>query len=178
MARYKSYDATKYEHKIGVVATETRQMFRVDLEALYDRATANTLLLNNVDPPLPKRFDVRSGFPQQTCQETSFVQVEDAPNLWLVSVEWKTITNLQQKIQDPAKRPVLIETGTYRYQKSPLVDLSDPPKPIVTTAGEPIDYTYQKAAPTYTFSKNYTDYPTNLGYYRDLVNTDTVKFLG
>jgi hypothetical protein len=176
MARYKSFDATKYQHSIGVVATETRQMFRVDLEGLYDRDVADKLLRNNVDPPLPKKYDVRPGFPQQVCQDTTFRQIDDAPNIWEVYVEWKTITNLQQKVQDPSKRPVLIETGTYRYQHSPTQDLDG--KPVTTSAGEPIDYVQQKAAPTYTFYKNYAEYPTKLGYIRDLVNTDKVQFLG
>jgi hypothetical protein len=173
---YALYDITEYHHKVGVSETVTEQTLQVDLEQLWDRATANTLLTTATYPLMPKRYDQRPNFPNQFCEFVHFRQNKDAPNIWTASVYWKTTSNLQERIKDPAERPILITTGTYKYQKSPLKDNDD--LPVVTTAGEPISYTYQKAAPTYTFEKNLTNYPTALGKYRDFVNKDTVKFLG
>lgn len=173
---YTLYDLTKYSHKIGMADTEVKQTYRVDLGDVYPRDTAIKLIQSNTVPLCPKRYDVRPKFPNQYCEFVDFEQHEDAPNIWDIRVFWKTATNLQERIKDPAERPVLIVTGTYKYQKSPLKDNDD--KPVVTTAGEPIAYSYQKAAPTYTFIKCLKDYPVKLGKERDFVNKDTVEFLG
>ena len=175
-------EQTTYGNKLLPQGIQARQEWFIEfvgkgstgLEGIGTRLEVEKLVGLRQD--LPSIREIRPGYPRQYCVEAGLDQHNEVPNVWRFTASWQTITNLAEAVKDPTKRPVLIDTGTYKYQKVPTVDLNG--KAVVTTAGELIRYTQTKAAPVYTFTKNVAEYPTYIGKDRDFVNKDTVAFLG
>lgn len=159
-----------YNVKIEGLRRSDMQEFWVDLGDLYPRSIAVPFLLNS--PKLPQPFTQSPLNPLQYAGPITHVQMKDIPNVWVVSVQWDTITNIQQTIKDPTKRPALISTGTYKQVDNPDTDFNG--KVLATTAGEPIDFSYNRGYPTFTVEKCLATYPTIFAQYRDFVNNDNV----
>lgn len=169
-------EQTEYGNMRRGLERTDKQVFWIEIGTdqaggqLVDKKVASTLVAS--DKRLPQPFDKYKLADNMYAGKCELDQMKEVPNVWIYKVEWNTITNPQEAIPDPADRPVLITTGTYKQQEYPSVDLDN--KPVCNTAGEPILYTQQKSYPTYTFEKNYAEYPKQFALLRDMVNSDDV----
>lgn len=164
------YSDMDFEENRTPMQTEQREILTVEFSGAPDRATAIKLI--NAAQAIPK-----------VSQQSSFnnflyaMQVKpkfdrEFPNVIKIEVLWRNITNITEIQLDPVKRAVLISRGTYKLQDTPNVDFDG--KPVATTAGEPINYTYQRGFPTYRLEKNLASFPTWCGRDNDFINTDSV----
>lgn len=154
---------------------QDHQEWLVDLGGIFPDLLVTNLFSN--DNLIPKTRELYPGNSlPMFCIKSDWVQLTDAPNIWRIIVDWRTLSNVQDTIPDPTQRPVLIKTGTYREQRTPNIDLDQ--KPVATTAGEPIIHSIQKSYPTYTVKKFLKSYPTKIAKKRDFVNSDTVTIYG
>lgn len=157
----------------GFIRQDTEE-FIIDIGQLAPRE--DVLELFRTEKSLPHEYDVYPRNKLMFCLPISIVQNQAIPNLWTYHVTWKTITNVQESIKDPTKQPAIITSGTYYQQENPDVDFNG--KPLATTAGEPIDWPYQRGYPTYTIQKKLAQYPVLFGKNRDFVNNDDVSIYG
>jgi hypothetical protein len=163
-----------YESKLQGINEEVYQEFLVDMGGVAARDFILPILKK--DKRLPRPFQQNTKFPILYSKTVSYKQMDDLPNVWVVSVQWSSVTSVQETIQNPSDRPALITTGTYKEQVDPDVDYNG--KPLCTTAGEPINFSYQKSYSTFQIEKNYSEYPERFATVRDLVNEDEVSIYG
>lgn len=168
------YDRADYTRKRSPVMTEDRQTLRVELSGLASRSQVLGILEGAA--AIPKVTQQNSQFNFLYCMEVTPTQLEDTPNIWDVSVLWRSLTNIQGTVLDPTLRAVLISRGSYKLQDLPNVDFDG--LPVATTAGEPINYPYQRSFPTYKFEKFLPSFPTWCGVLSDFVNSDSVTIYG
>lgn len=154
---------------------QDHQEWLVDVGGIFLKAAVTDLF--NSDNRIPKTHNLypNSAVPM-FCISADWKQDIEAPNIWRVFADWRTISNVQDLVPDPTQRPVIIRTGTYREQRTPNVDLDQ--KPVATTAGEPIVHAIQQAFPMYTVKKFLKAYPTKVAKQRDYVNSDAVTIYG
>lgn len=168
------YDMADYSRKRTPVMTEDHQTLRVQVNGLYSRSAVLGLIEGSAS--IPSVTQQNSAFPWLYCVEVTPEQDKEVPDIWNVSIVWRSLTNVQDKVLDPTQRAVLISRGTYKLQDIPDFDFDN--KPVATAAGEPINYPYQRSFPTYTFEKFLPSFPTWCGVLSDFVNSDSVTIYG
>lgn len=167
-------DKTNYSRRRTPIQTEDRQEFWVDVGVIATKVQVIALL--DAQSSMPGISQQNAYYPWLYCIGLDYIQMDDMPNVWVVNVVWRSLTNAQDKEPDPLKRAALISRGTYKQQDIPNVDFDN--KPVATTAGEPINYQYQRAFPTYTIQKFLPQFPTWCGKANDFVNSDAVTLYG
>ena len=153
---------------------KSKQAWKADLGGLYTRT--QVLICFAADARVPKTYQYAAYNSRLICTAVEIDQDSEVPNVWHVVAQYQTPQNVQQKEIDPSKRAALISTGTYKEQEYPSIDFDG--KPVCTTAGEPLNYGYQRPYPMYTVDKNLSSYPTALASARNFTNTDTVSLFG
>jgi hypothetical protein len=167
-------EQTEYGVQTQDLTRTDRQVFLVEFEGLISRKDAFNAVYSSKDLPKPfQRYDLHTFM---YAKKTSLNQMKDVPNVWNYTVEWATADSPQELLKEPELRPVEISQGTHRQQENPYIDFEG--KSLVNTAGEPILHSIQRSYPTFTFVKNYKEYPKQFGKGRDFVNKDKVTILG
>ncbi len=159
--------------KTGSIIEERQEWF-VDLIGMTPFFLAKKIMTTTKF--LPQEYSVHPTNSNMYAAEVTHDQHQDAPNVWIHRVLWKSITNITDIVKDPSKRPVLISMGTHRQQENPNIDFNG--KPVATTAGEPIFHSNLRGYPTWNLEKNYATFPHQFSFDRDFVNSDTISIYG